>query len=282
MQVIDSGATFAKTLDSERQAGHGVGLVPPMGYLHQGHLSLIERARQECDVVAVTIFVNPLQFGPTEDLDLYPRDIDGDLSKARSAGAHYVFAPSEAEMYARPPMTEVSVAPLEGVLEGQVRPGHLVGVATVVAKLFAMAGRCRAYFGEKDYQQLVMLRRMASDLSFPVEVVGCPTVRQSDGLALSSRNVRLDSLERRAACVVQEALAVGRSLVISGERRPGTVSRAMAAVVSAEPAASLDYAVVVDPETLGGPSEITGPVRLLVAARIGDVRIIDNVGAEAP
>ncbi|MHB8467532.1 MAG: pantoate--beta-alanine ligase, partial [Acidimicrobiales bacterium] len=199
MQVIDTVAGWRKALDAERLAGRAVGLVPTMGALHAGHASLIARAASECDVVGVTVFVNPLQFGAHEDLASYPRSLDADVALAGEHGASYVFAPDVTEMYPRPMLTTVSVPALAGRWEGESRPGHFDGVATVVAKLFAQAGACRAYFGEKDYQQLAVIRRLAADLDLPVDVVGCPTVREPDGLALSSRNVYLDATERAAA-----------------------------------------------------------------------------------
>ena len=215
MQVIDSVAGFTKALEADRAAGRTVGLVPTMGYLHEGHASLMRRAAADCDVVAASVFVNPLQFGPGEDLASYPRDLDHDIAVASASGVRYLFAPSTEEMYPGPTLTTVRVEGVSRGLEGDSRPGHFSGVATVVAKLFALAGACRAYFGEKDYQQLVVIGRMARDLSFPVEVVGCPTVREADGLALSSRNVHLSPEERSAAPVLYRALRAGRSRPVS-------------------------------------------------------------------
>ncbi|HEX8770951.1 MAG TPA: pantoate--beta-alanine ligase, partial [Acidimicrobiales bacterium] len=200
---MSSSEVFRKELDAARAAGRSVGFVPTMGALHDGHLSLIRRAAAECDVTAVSIFVNPLQFTSPDDLANYPRDVDGDVRAARGAGAEIVFAPTVDDIYAGGrPATVVHVGGLSDVLEGASRPGHFDGVATVVGKLFNLAGPCRAYFGEKDWQQLGVVRRLAADLSFPVEVVGCPTVREADGLACSSRNVRLSPEERAAALVL--------------------------------------------------------------------------------
>lgn len=284
MQVIDSVPRLSKTLQDERAAGHSVGLVPTMGALHAGHRSLIERAVQECGAVAVTIFVNPLQFGDAVDFAAYPRALDADIAVAEAAGARVVFAPSESEMYpdracAARTWAAVSVraGSLGGVLEGISRPGHFDGVATVVAKLFAMAGRCRAYFGEKDFQQLQVVHHLVADLSFPVEVVGCPTVREADGLALSSRNARLSPEERRAASVLNRALHAGAATVARGARRPAEVASAMRAELATEPLVRTDYAVVVDPDRLDAPSELAGALRLLVAAYCGTVRLIDNM-----
>ncbi|MDQ1417560.1 MAG: pantoate--beta-alanine ligase, partial [Acidimicrobiaceae bacterium] len=196
LTVLDRRDAFRKVLDAERASGRRIGLVPTMGSLHAGHISLMERAAGECEVVVATLFVNPLQFGPTEDLETYPRDPEGDRAKAEAAGVAYLFAPSQAEMFPDVPVTAVSVAPLTDVLEGAIRPGHFQGVATIVTKLLSLAGPCRAYFGEKDFQQLAVVRRLTADLSLPAEIVGCPTVRALDGLALSSRNAYLTPEER--------------------------------------------------------------------------------------
>ena len=275
VRVVERIAEFSQLLDAERRSGHSVGLVPTMGALHDGHGSLVEQAAHDCHVVAVTIFVNPLQFGADEDLDAYPRTLDADVKLAEQAGASIVFAPTVREMYGDGTCTTVSVASdRTAVLEGASRPGHFDGVATVVAKLFAMAGRCRAYFGEKDFQQLAIVRRMAADLSFPVEVVPCATVRADDGLALSSRNAYLTDDERRAAPVLHRALRAGASAVAAG-RDPESV---MAAELATEPLVEPEYAVVVDAATLQRPADLVGDLRLLVAARLPSARLIDNLG----
>ena len=275
VRIINTVAEFSEVLDAERRAGHTVGLVPTMGALHPGHGSLVERAAAECDVVAVTVFVNPLQFGANEDLDAYPRTLDADVALAGGAGASIVFAPTVKEMYGDGIVTTVSIASdMTGVLEGASRPGHFDGVATVVAKLFAMAGRCRAYFGEKDFQQLAIVRRMAADLSFPVEIVPCPTVRADDGLALSSRNAYLTEEERRVAPVLHRALEAGIAAVLDG-RDPEPV---MAELLAAERLLEADYAVVVEAATLQRPADLVGDLRLLVAARLPSARLIDNEG----
>ena len=284
MQVLTSVAELSLVLDGARAAGRRVGLVPTMGALHLGHRSLIVRAAAERDVVAVTIFVNPLQFAEAWDLEHYPRTLPADLEMCREAGAAVVFVPDVAEMYPdwpSTPATTVSVREVGDRWEGSSRPGHFDGVATVVAKLFAMAGRCHAYFGEKDFQQVAVVRRLAADLSFPVEVVACPTVREADGLALSSRNSLLSEAQRRAAPVLARALAEGSTAMAAGERRPRSVAEVMAAVVSEEPEAVLDYAAVVGPADLREPPELAPghPWRLLVAVRFGSVRLIDNCEA---
>jgi pantoate--beta-alanine ligase len=271
--------TFRKELDAARAEGKTVGLVPTMGALHDGHASLIRRAARECDVVAVTVFVNPLQFGANEDLAAYPRTLDADCALAAAAGAHIVFAPSVEEMYPGDVHTSVSVSGVSEVLDGASRPGHFDGVATVVAKLFSIAGTCRAYFGEKDFQQLAVVRRMAHDLSMPVDIVGCQTVREPSGLARSSRNAYLNDAERDAAAVLSRALREGVALIDGGERDPQAVSRRMADVLATEPLLSLDYAEVVRADDLTVPAVLSGELRLLVAARVGPARLIDNMGA---
>jgi pantoate--beta-alanine ligase len=281
VQVIETLEELTRTLEKGRATGNQVGLVPTMGALHAGHLALVERATAECDVVVLTVFVNPLQFGPGEDLATYPRDELGDVEKARQAGADHVFRPPVEEMYPGPMFTSVRVSELGEGLEGDHRPGHFEGVATVVAKIFAAVGRCRAYFGEKDYQQLLVVRRMAADLSFPVEVVGCATVRDHDGVALSSRNTRLTVEERVAAPVLHHALQAGRDAIGAGERRSERVAAVMAEVVNAEPLARLEYAEAVEASDLTTSSMLVGDVRLLVAAHIGSTRLIDNLGVTA-
>ncbi len=259
MEIHSEIAAFRKAVSAERAAGRTVGLVPTMGYLHEGHASLMRRAADECDVAAATIFVNPLQFAANEDLSTYPRDLEGDTQLATECGVQHLFVPSEAEMYPAGRdgvLTTVHVdGPSEG-LEGESRPTHFDGVATVVAKLFAIAGPCRAYFGEKDWQQLLVVRQLVRDLSLPVEVVGCPIVREYDGLAKSSRNVRLSPEHRKAAPVLYQALLAGKDHLENPEI-------AMRAAIAAEPQADLDYVASRDG-------------RLLVAARFGSVRLIDN------
>ena len=293
LTLLDRGEALRKELDRERAAGRTVGLVPTMGALHPGHSSLIRRSALECDVTAVTIFVNPLQFGVGDDLARYPRDLAGDLEIAGRAGATLVFAPPVDDMFPAlagsesgdpGSLTTVTVDGLSDRLEGASRPGHFDGVATVVARLFNLAGPCRAYFGEKDFQQLAVVRRMVADLAFPVEVVGCRTVRDTDGVAWSSRNRFLSPDERRAAAVLGRALEAGTRAVEARQRNAGEVRRLMAGVVGAEPLALLDYAEVVDPDTLV-PVDLVGPgceVRLVIAGWVGGTRLIDNVGVTAP
>jgi pantoate--beta-alanine ligase len=272
-------AELRAELDAARAGGSSVGLVPTMGYLHDGHLSLMAAARGETDLVLATIFVNPLQFAPGEDLATYPRDLERDRALAEAAGVDVLFVPDDAEMYPDDPLTTVAVPELSRTMEGASRPTHFAGVATVVAKLFAIAGPCRAYFGEKDFQQLAVIRRMAHDLSFPVEVVGCPIVREPDGLAMSSRNAYLTPEQREAAPVLQRALKAGVASVLAGERDPEVVRQLVADIIEAEPEAELDYVALVDPVLLEdvGSELATGTYRLLTAARFGIPRLLDNV-----
>lgn len=278
MRTVNTIAALRAELADHRGAGLSVGFVPTMGYLHDGHASLMRQARAETDVVVASIFVNPLQFGAGEDLDAYPRDLARDTAIAGEAGVDVLFTPPVEEMYPRPVLTTVSVAEVSQILEGASRPTHFAGVATVVAKLFAIVGPCRAYFGAKDFQQVAVVRRMADDLSFPVEVVACPTRREPDGLAMSSRNVYLTPEERAAAPVLYTALRAGAAAIGAGERDPAVVRRLMADVIEAEPLAQLDYAEVVDADSFTVPEALVGNLRLLAAVRFGRARLIDNVG----
>ena len=278
MEVVSTIAAARALLDRTRHGGGTVGLVPTMGYLHDGHASLVRRSAADNDLTMTTIFVNPLQFAPTEDLAAYPRDLDRDLAICDAAGAGVVLAPPVEEMYPQPVLTTVAVPDIAAPLEGVERPSHFAGVATVVAKLFNIAGPCRAYFGEKDWQQLQIVTRMAADLSFQVDVVGCAIVREADGLAMSSRNIYLDGDDRRAAPVLYRALCAGRDAIEAGERDPSTVRDVMRAVFAAEPRAALGYAEVVEAASLKPLTTISGDVRLLTSARLGPARLIDNVG----
>lgn len=281
MKSIATIPELRATLDETRAAGRTVGFVPTMGYLHEGHASLMRAARAETDVVVASVFVNPLQFGAGEDLDAYPRDLDRDTALAAEAGVDLLFVPPVEEMYPEPVLTTVTVAQVSAPLEGASRPTHFAGVATVVAKLFSIAGPCRAYFGAKDWQQVAVVRRMARDLSMPVEVVACPTLREPDGLAMSSRNVYLTPEERAAAPVVHTALKAGAAAIGAGERDPAAVRDLMAGIIEAEPLAELDYAEVVDADSFAVPDPLAGNLRLLAAVRFGRARLIDNVGVTA-
>jgi pantoate--beta-alanine ligase len=278
MMTITGIATLRRVLDDARADDQTVGFVPTMGYLHDGHASLMREARAETHLVVVSIFVNPLQFGPTEDLAAYPRDLARDTALAEAEGVNVLFVPDVAEMYPTPVLTTVSVAGVSEPLEGEARPTHFAGVATVVAKLFSIVGPCRAYFGAKDFQQIAVVRRMVADLSLPVEVNACPTLRELDGLAMSSRNVYLTPEEREAAPVVYTALRAGAAAITAGERNPAAVRDLMAGIIEAEPLARLDYAAVVDADSFVVPDPLTGNLRLLAAVRFGRARLIDNVG----
>ncbi|MCA9940025.1 MAG: pantoate--beta-alanine ligase [Anaerolineales bacterium] len=254
-----------------------VGLVPTMGYLHEGHLSLVRRARAECASVVVSIFVNPAQFGPQEDLDAYPRDLARDLALLRGAQADLVWTPTPDIIYPPDFQTWVEVTDVTRPLEGAMRPGHFRGVATVVSKLFNSAQPQKAYFGQKDAQQVVVVRQMTRDLNFPVEIVVCPTDREADGLARSSRNVYLDAAQRQAATVLFRALAAARRAHEDGARHADDLRRIMAETINAEPLARLAYASCAHPDTL---DELHGDVRralLSLAVFIGKTRLIDNV-----
>ncbi len=259
-----------------RAAGRKVALVPTMGALHEGHVELLRHARRApgATVTAVSIFVNPLQFGPAEDLDRYPRTLEADLERCRSAGAELVFTPPVEAVYP-PGHTDILVdpGPLGAELEGAVRPGHFQGVLTVVAKLFGIVRPQLAYFGEKDYQQLVLIRRMAHQLNLGVEVIGVPTVREPDGLAMSSRNAYLEPDERRRAPVVSMALTAARDAARHGA---DAVLDAAHQVLAADPGLAVDYLELRDPEL--GPAPEQGLARLLVAAQLGNTRLIDNIG----
>jgi pantoate--beta-alanine ligase len=281
VRTITTVRELRATLDAERSESRSIGLVLTMGYLHDGHVSLMQRSTSECDRTVVTIFVNPLQFAPDEDLATYPRDPAGDASKAEAAGVDLLLTPSLTEMYPEAVRTNISVDVAVGFMESAARPTHFDGVATVVAKLFAIVGPCSAYFGEKDFQQLAVVRRMVLDLSIPVEVIGCPTVREPDGLAMSSRNAYLTPDERQRATVLHDALLTGAQMLAADRADPPAVRAAMADLIGAEPLAELDYAEVVDAATLAPATSAEGELRLLVAARFGAARLLDNLGVTA-
>jgi pantoate--beta-alanine ligase len=258
-----------------------VGMVPTMGALHEGHLSLIRIARAENDMVVVSIFVNPAQFGPSEDLAKYPRDLERDRRVAEEAGADLIFNPSVVEMYPEAYSTWVDVEGLTAGLCGRSRPGHFRGVCTVVSKLFAICRPDRAYFGEKDAQQLAVIKRMVRDLNTPVQIVPCPTVREADGLAMSSRNVRLTPEQRAQAPVLHRALELARELVRKGERDAATLDGAIRSVLVEAPLGEVDYVEIVDAANLTPISTIAGESLIAVAVRFGDVRLIDNLAVSA-
>jgi pantoate--beta-alanine ligase len=278
-RVLRTRDTFREALDAARAKGQRVGFVPTMGGLHEGHLELVRHAKQRAPFVAVSIFVNPTQFGPNEDLARYPRNLEADLERCASVGTDVVFAPEPSEMYPPGEATRVRVAGLADPLCGAFRPGHFEGVATVVTKLFALAAPCVAVFGRKDYQQLRIIERMAKDLLFAVEIVGVPTVRDTDGLALSSRNAYLSPKDRERARAIPAALGEAWSAFERGERRAGVLRDIVASRVAAV-ATKVDYVTVANPETLAPIDDavvLAGPALLALAAFVEKTRLIDNV-----
>ena len=264
-------------LRSARLAFSGtVGLVPTMGFLHEGHLSLIRRAKGECDHVIVSIFVNPTQFGPKEDLSKYPRDIERDLKLIEPLGTDLAWMPSAEIMYPKGYQTWVEVEAITSPLEGAMRPGHFKGVTTVVAKLFNGVQPHKAYFGQKDAQQAAVIRQMTRDLNFPIEIIVCPTVREADGLAMSSRNVYLDPEQRKAATVLFRSLNAAKELYVGGERNAENVRRKMKEVLASEPLADTQYVSCADYDSLEELTEIKGKALLSMAVFIGKTRLIDN------
>ena len=276
-QLIHEPEAFRAACDQARLQGLRVALVPTMGALHRGHMRLIEEARKHGSFVAVSVFVNPTQFGPTEDFASYPRTLDHDVEACRQAGASCVFAPSTGAMYPSGEQTRVRVMGLSEPMCGLTRPGHVEGVATVVSKLFALTGPCTAVFGRKDYQQLQVLKRMAADMMFPVRVVGVPTVREADGLAMSSRNAYLSPEQRRQAAAIPQALSRAVRAFEQGERDAGVLGAMVREGI--EPVAqSIDYVHVGDPDTLAPLHARVGERALIaVALRLGPARLIDNV-----
>ncbi len=269
---------LVSTFAAARESSVGrVGLVPTMGFLHEGHLSLLESLRPQCDTLLMSLFVNPLQFGPTEDLSRYPRDLDRDVALAESAGVDVVFAPDLEEMYPEPPATSVSVADLAFRLDGERRPGHFKGVATVVAKLLAGLQPDVAAFGRKDAQQLAIIRRMVADLSFPTAVVGCPIVREVDGLALSSRNTYLNEEERGAAVSLSRGLMAAADAVAEGERDSRSLEAFALGAMASAGGVEAEYAELASQHEVSRLTELDRPAFLAVAAKVGSTRLIDNV-----
>jgi pantoate--beta-alanine ligase len=277
---VKTAATLAELRAARASLPEPVGLVPTMGYLHAGHISLVELARQDCASVVVTIFVNPAQFGPTEDLSAYPRDIPRDLDLLQKAGVDLVWLPTPEIMYPPGFQTWVDVEEITKPLEGAMRPGHFRGVATVVAKLFNAVQPHKAYFGQKDAQQVAVIKRMALDLNFPLEIVIGPTQREADGLALSSRNKYLNAAERQAATVLHRALRAAQAAFAAGERSGGRLRALMQVEIEAEPLARLQYVSCADPLTLQELDIITNGALLSMAVFVGKTRLIDNLVLE--
>ena len=279
MDTIITSNDLQNHLDELRNSQRSIGLVPTMGYLHDGHLSLIRKARSENDAVVTTIFVNPLQFSETEDLDTYPKDIEKDTFLASDAGTDFLFTPSYEEMFCDDVLTTVSVQEISSVLEGASRPTHFSGVATIVAKLFNIVGVCSAYFGEKDWQQIQVIKRMAQDLSYRVEIKRCPIVRERDGLAMSSRNVYLTNEQRKEASNIPESLFKAHEKIKDGERQSTVIKGIISERLQRSSAIDIDYVELVNGENLKVTDQIDEQTRVLVAVRIGTARLIDNMNA---
>ncbi len=278
MEIIRIAKIMQDTVNSHILRGKSIGFVPTMGALHEGHLSLVRRARSENSITVVSIFVNPTQFGPSEDFRTYPRDIEGDAEKLQKEEADILFMPEAPMVYPENFLTYIEVENISGKLCGAFRPGHFRGVATIVAKLFHMVKPARAYFGQKDFQQTVVIQRMVKDLDMDIGIVVCPTIRERDGLAMSSRNTYLDQRQREAATIIYKCLTEASKLVKSGIINVSHIKEVMRGKILDEPSVSgIDYAGVYDPETLDEPPEIKGDVLLAVAITIGGTRLIDNM-----
>jgi len=277
VREVASSAELRTATDAARASGAGVGFVPTMGALHAGHRALLARARAENGLVVASVFVNPLQFGPAEDLASYPRDREADLAVLAAEATDLAFLPAGGEVWPAPPEVRLQVGALADRLEGLVRPGHLDGVATVVAKLLHLAGPSRAYLGQKDAQQLAVVRRMVEDLAFPNEIVACPTVREPDGLAVSSRNAYLSAAERERATALYRALSAGRAAFQAGQRDPAAVEAAARDLLKDVPGVEPDYVALVDPATFEPAKQAEPGQVLATAARVGRTRLIDNV-----
>lgn len=276
MKIVSTVEQVREEVKKWRQQGLTVGLVPTMGYLHEGHKSLIDKAVAQNDKVVVSVFVNPIQFGPTEDLATYPRDLERDAALCEDAGAALIFHPEKEDMYFDDFCTYIDMDGLTKGLCGKTRPIHFRGVCTVVGKLFNIVHPDRAYFGQKDAQQLAVIRRMVRDLNFDIEIVGCPIVREADGLAMSSRNTYLNEEERKAALVLSQAVRLGEELVEAGEKNAAVIKEKMIAHIEAEPLAKIDYVEIVDAQSLEPVSEIQGEILAAMAVYIGKTRLIDN------
>ncbi|HDP69724.1 MAG TPA: pantoate--beta-alanine ligase [Actinobacteria bacterium] len=277
MKIITTIKEIREALKKERKKSKTIGFIPTMGCLHEGHLALMRRARKDCDVVVVSIFVNPTQFGPSEDFEAYPRDLKKDAEMAEEVGVDYIFAPAIKEMYPRECLTYVNIGKITEVLCGAHRPSHFRGVATVVSKLFNIVQPNFAYFGEKDYQQLMVIKRMAEDLNLDIRIVGILTVREEDGLAMSSRNKYLNPKERKAALVLSKSLKLAERMVKNGEKNLKTVKEAMTKLIEKEPLVDLEYLAICDSISLKDLLEIKGKVLVALAAKVGKTRLIDNI-----
>ena len=280
MEIITSIEDLKERVKSAKEQGQTIGLIPTMGYLHEGHLTLMRQARQENDKVIASIFVNPLQFGQGEDFGSYPRDLERDAAQAASAGVDWLFTPSAATMYPggfEQLCTSVEITRVTAGLCGTSRPGHFRGVATVVSKLFHLAQPDRAYFGQKDAQQVVVIQKMVQDLNMNVAIVPVPIVRETDGLALSSRNIHLDSAERQAALVLSQSLKLAQKMLVAGIKDSATIVNKMAELIKQQPLAVIDYLVIVDTKNLEPLAVIDNEALIAMAVKIGKTRLIDNM-----
>ncbi len=275
-KLVTSVAQLREILAGVRREGKRIGLVPTMGALHEGHLSLVRASKAECDCTVVSIYVNPSQFGPGEDLDRYPRTLEADLEALACCGAELAFVPADGEVYRAGHATWVEVGSVAEPLEGRCRPGHFRGVATIVLKLLNMVGPNVAYFGQKDYQQALVIRRMVEDLDVPVEIRICPIIREPDGLALSSRNAYLSPDARRRSLVLCKSLHLAGELIDQGQRNARVIAQRMRQVITTAEDAQIDYIALVDPNTLEPVDEITGPTLATLAVKIENTRLIDN------
>lgn len=276
MKIVSTVNDVRSTVKEWKKNGLKVGLVPTMGFLHEGHLSLIKKAVSENDKVVVSVFVNPTQFGPNEDFEAYPRDLNKDAALCEEAGADLIFHPEPEEMYPDGFCSSVNMTGLTDALCGKSRPIHFQGVCTVVSKLFNIAAPDNAYFGEKDAQQLAIIKRMVKDLNFDIKITGCPIIREEDGLAKSSRNTYLNPEERQAALVLSKAVKCGRNLVEDGEKDSAVILKEMKSIIENEPLARIDYVEIVDMNTMKNIDKVKGDVLCAMAVYIGKTRLIDN------
>lgn len=277
MEVVKSTESVRVLMKAARSEGNKVGFVPTMGALHVGHISLIEAATKECDFVVVSIFVNPTQFGPGEDFEKYPRPLEGDLDICRKGGVDVVFVPTPEQMYPTENITWVNVEKLTETLCGEFRPGHFRGVATVCAKLFNIVGPDVAYFGQKDAQQAVVIKRMVADLNMPLDIVVCPTVREESGLVVSSRNKYLTEEQKKDATLIYKSLQKCREMIDAGTTDTKTITAEMGKILSQAPSIQIEYVSIVDAENLQKLDKIIGKILAAVAVRIGPARLIDNI-----
>jgi len=277
MKIINSTREIQKYCNFLKTEGKTIGLVPTMGAFHEGHLSLMRQARLDNDVVVTSIFVNPTQFGPNEDYEAYPRDLESDSKMASEVGVDVIFAPMVRDMYPKDYVTFVNVEDITEKMCGAKRPGHFRGVTTVVSKLFNLVRPHNAYFGQKDAQQCAVLKRMTEDLNFDIDIIIMPTVREADGLAMSSRNKYLNSEERKSALVLTKSLALARNLIENGETNASTIYQEMLSLINDEPLANVDYISIVDSDNLGAKENIKGSILIALAVYIGKTRLIDNI-----